>query len=114
MECDTVIQLLYNDGCTAARSPYPYKGIVNACYDVPVALLLVCLQHAGERSVPRWQAAKTPPEQLKMKKKRENAISRAGTPPKLAGTVPGNQKMPVRRYAGPLEPWSALTRPRPE
>jgi hypothetical protein len=35
--CDTVIQLPYNDGCTAASSPYPYKGIVNAYYDVPVA-----------------------------------------------------------------------------
>jgi hypothetical protein len=23
MACDTVIQLLYNDGCTAASSPYP-------------------------------------------------------------------------------------------
>jgi hypothetical protein len=76
MECDRVIQLLYNDGCTAARRPYPCKGIVNAYYAVPVALLLVCLQHAGERSVPRWQAAKTPPEQLKMKKSRETAFSR--------------------------------------
>jgi hypothetical protein len=57
MAYDTVIQLLYNDGCTAASSPYPYKGIVNAYYHVPVVLLVVCLQHAGERSWPRWQAA---------------------------------------------------------
>jgi hypothetical protein len=97
--CDTAIQLLYNDGCTAARSPYPYEGIVNAYYDVTVALLLVCLQHAGERSWPRWQAAKNPPEQLKIKKC-EKTRFHVLAPPKICRYCTGKTKdagMPVRR-----------------
>jgi hypothetical protein len=41
MACDTAIQRLCNDGCTAASSPYPYGDSVG------VALILVYLQHAG-------------------------------------------------------------------
>jgi hypothetical protein len=91
MACDTFIQLLYNDGCTAASSPYPYKGIVNAYY-----FFKYC-DGLSQENVP--ETAKSPPEQPEIEKF-EKTRFHVPAPPNIGPQCTGKTTdagTPVRR-----------------